>query len=145
MTDQVVPVIGVSYKMQVADGKEVVLQTHVDRDIEQSVLDALVDKLYYACERQVQFSKMATLQNEVDHNARMMTQLSASLGAVDEKYKTRAANAPANGKGRQLSATEQSAREQAIESYKQHESHKVLAERRLAALRMELCPSPAPR
>jgi len=36
-----IPVVGVNYTMQVGDGKTVVFQTHIDRDVTQGDLDAL--------------------------------------------------------------------------------------------------------
>ena len=85
-----VPGIGVSYSVQVGDGKNVVFQTAVERDDTDGLLNKLVDKFQAAAERAVIYSKIENAEFEIERNEALIRTLEVNLDQQAQKYHDRA-------------------------------------------------------
>lgn len=136
-----IPVVGVNYTMQVGDGKTVVFQTHIDRDVGQADLDALMDKFRKACDRQVSYSKLEALQGQIEHHETQIAQLTAGIKSVDAKMEQRRVLVEVGG-GRRIPPAEAQkenvAREQAVASALQQSEQRDRLQKRYDQLKAEL-------
>lgn len=53
MADNTAPAIGISFSVSPSDGRNLVFQTHVARDVEVSVINDIIDKMYEVTDRLV--------------------------------------------------------------------------------------------
>jgi len=81
------PSIGVSYNYQIAGSKSLVLQTFVARDADIAVLNAALDKMRKAAERQAAFAALADLQKELKQNEEFQTRHAERIAQVDQNVK----------------------------------------------------------
>jgi hypothetical protein len=136
-----IPVVGVNYTMQVGDGKTVVFQTHIDRDVTQGDLDALLDKFRRSCDRQVGYSKLESVQSQIEHHETQIAQLTAGIKSVDAKMEQRRGLAEVGG-GRRIAPAEAQkenvAREQAVAAALQQAEQRDRLQRRYDELKAEL-------
>jgi hypothetical protein len=96
--EQTQPAIGISYSAQTGDGRNLVFQTHVPQDCLADQLDGIVDKLRKAADRQLQFGKIDTMNQELEMKDRIIKQLVEGIAAVDAKSETVVVSP--NGSGR---------------------------------------------
>lgn len=83
MTEAVEPAIGMSYSVQVGDGRSLVFQGHIERDAPLEDLNGLVDKLRVAADRQVAFGKVEGLEKDIELQQRLEMQLREGIAAVE--------------------------------------------------------------
>ena len=60
------PALGISYKVGLGDGKELVFQTHVPQTIGGDALNTLIDKLRDTADRQAAFSDLVELEKALE-------------------------------------------------------------------------------
>lgn len=114
MTDKLAettPSIGLSYSVQVGDGRSLVAQTFVARDCETSELNALLDKLRSACDRQQVFGKLETLELEIERTDKMLKDYKEVIDRLDARSK---GSVTANGRPRPAAQQETKERETAL-------------------------------
>lgn len=75
------PALGISYKVGLGDGKELVFQTHVPQTINPGTLNEMIDKLRVAADRQAAFSDLVELEKVLEQ------QTTAMLAAEEQKAK----------------------------------------------------------
>ena len=81
------PSIGVSYNVQIAGSKSLVLQTFVARDADIAALNAALDKMRVAAERQAAFAALVDLQKELKQNEEFQARHAERMAQVDENLK----------------------------------------------------------
>lgn len=104
------PALGISFKASVGDGKELVFQTHVPQEIEPKELNALLDKIKAAAERQGAFADLVQLENELERHMTALSSQDAEAARIDD---IAASNHASSGKrgAVALSTTEKKAKE----------------------------------
>lgn len=81
------PSIGVSYNLQIGSGQSIVLQTFVPRDGEAKELNATLDKLRVAAERQWAFAERERLKMSLKSEEDMAAKQAMRIAQVDENIK----------------------------------------------------------
>lgn len=80
------PAIGMSYKVGLGDGKELVFQTHVPQNVEPAEMDALIDKLRDAADRQAAFSDLVELEKVLEQQTTAMLAAEEQKAKIDADY-----------------------------------------------------------
>ena len=132
-----VPGIGISYSVQVGDGKNVVFQTAVSRDGPE--ITAVIDKLQAAADRAILYSKIESAESSLEHDEHQVRVLVSNLEEVAQKYHDRASAAANVGRSRPvIPAGEIQAKENAEKSLEMHKQGAARWEAKLAAFRAKL-------
>ncbi len=87
--------LGVSINAQVDQGRVIVFQTHVDADMSAEDLDALLDKLNVAADRQAAFYEIPGLQKAVRAEEDRLNLFTTNMAAMEGR---KALVAQANGR-----------------------------------------------
>jgi hypothetical protein len=132
-----IPGIGISYSVQVGDGKNVVFQTAVERDGEN--LTEIVDKLQKAGDRAVLYSKLEHAQAEFEKDSHMAEILQKNLDIMADKVANKLAIARESGRSKPvLSNAELSEKENADRTLANHLLAKEKWAKKIAAYKAEL-------
>jgi glutamate synthase domain-containing protein 2 len=86
-----VPALGLSYKtiLDREGRREVVYQTHVEQDVEPGALNALLDKLTKATDRQIAQAELASLAAEESELDKRITRFRSAAAELDVRSKAR--------------------------------------------------------
>lgn len=124
------PSIGISYTCELPGKKALVMQSFVPRDCAAKDLDAVLDKVRVAADRQFAFGAVVQLKLQLEQEIKMASDHAARMAQVDENMK-----AKWNSSGRKgdlkLSQNEEQAQRQA---YAQAEESK----KRIAKVKSEI-------
>lgn len=130
------PAIGISYSVQVGDGRSVVFQSYVAKSDGLKVLNSTLDLLRQSADRQVAFGKLEGLDNDIELKERLVNQLTDGIAALDEKFDRMKGADP---KGRDLvPKAEREQRENALKSLAHERKAIHLLEQKKAKIRHEL-------
>lgn len=97
--------IGISYKCALGDGKEMVLQTHVDSETPLPALNAVLDKLRMASERQAAYGDLVQLEQALQQHQNGLQ------NALEQQAKLEARQEPGRRGPAKLSVADQKAKE----------------------------------
>jgi hypothetical protein len=81
--DEKIPSIGISYQVQTRPSRTIVLQAFVERDCEAATLNALLDKLRDAAERQQVREKIDDVRLEIKNAKHRAVQQQAEIEKAD--------------------------------------------------------------
>ena len=81
------PSIGISYNLALGNNKSLVLQSFIERDCEPKVLNAMLDKLRVATERQAAFFALEGAKAELARQEKMAADHARRMAQVDENFK----------------------------------------------------------
>lgn len=127
MTEAVEPAIGMSYSVQVGDGRSLVFQAHIAASAPLENLNHLVDHLRKAADRQVDFGKIEGLDRDIELQQRLEMQLLEGIAAMEENTKRT---------GRDLSKPEENNRRTTLKSLEQtRKAIDTLREKRAALVK----------
>lgn len=87
MDDEKIPSIGISYQVQTRPTRTLVLQAFIDRDCEPVVLNALLDKLRSASERQQAWEVLDDLKKEIKRHRSLAEKQAIAIQKADEEIK----------------------------------------------------------
>jgi hypothetical protein len=87
MDDEKTPSIGISYQVQTRASRQLVLQAFVDRDCEVATLNALLDKLRDAAERQYVREKIDDIRMEIKRAEHKAIQQQIGIEKADAEIK----------------------------------------------------------
>lgn len=110
--------IGISYSVQVGDGRALVLQTHCPLSASIEQLHEALDKLRAASDRQAVFGKLEQLDLELERNQKMQKDCSENILLLDEKGEQLKQQAPNGHRPLKLKAADEAARDNALMSLK---------------------------
>ena len=83
-----IPSIGISYTAELPGKKALVLQSFIDRDCEPKVLNAVLDKIREAGERQFAFGALVQLKLQLEQEEKIAGDHAARMAQVDENTNT---------------------------------------------------------
>lgn len=84
-----VPTIGISVSRELPGKQNLVLQSLVNRDCEQKDLDAVLDKLRIASDRQFAFGAVVQLKLQLEQEEKMASDHAMRMAQADENMKAR--------------------------------------------------------
>jgi len=124
------PSIGISYTCELPGKKALVLQSFVPRDCDAKDLDATLDKIRVASERQFAFGAIVQLRLQLEQEEKMAADHAMRMAQVDENMKARW-----NSTGRKgdLRLTQKEETEQ-----RQAYAHAEESKKRIAKVRAEI-------
>lgn len=76
--------LGISYKVGLGDGKELVFQTHVPQTINPEALNGMIDKLRVAGDRQGAFSDLLQLEKAKEQHIDAIENMDRQAAEVEE-------------------------------------------------------------
>ena len=82
-----IPSIGISYTAELPGKKALVLQSFIDRDCEPKVLNAVLDKIREAGERQFAFGALVQLKLQLEQEEKIAGDHAARMAQVDENIR----------------------------------------------------------
>lgn len=82
------PAIGVSYSVQVGDGRNLVFQSHVPQSYTAEELNLFVDKLREVADRNVAFGKLEARDHEIEVKKGIARNAKMNLQMLDAKAQT---------------------------------------------------------
>ena len=138
---EVAPAIGLSYSVQVGDGRSLVAQTHVPQVWSLEEINAVTDKLRKVADRQQQFGKLEAMEHDLELKDRLIKQLEDGIDAVDQKVEAMVHSGAITG-GRharkEIPAADQQQRKNAVSSLKREIDAHAKMQIKLETLRAEL-------
>lgn len=82
-----IPSIGISYTAELPGKKALVLQSFIDRDCEPKALNAVLDKIREAGERQFAFGALVQLKLQLEQEEKIAGDHAARMAQVDENIR----------------------------------------------------------
>ena len=127
--------LGISVNAQVDAGRQIVFQTHIDVDTSQEDLDALLDKLNVAADRQVAFYEIPVLEKELQHLDLQEYTFKNNLQNMDANLAAKQAASTGRRSDVKLSAQEEIQKRQAMDTLNHHTKLRASAAKRLEEAR----------
>lgn len=106
------PAIGVSYSVQVGDGRNLVFQSHISSLCSQEEQDQFIDRLRKTADRNVGFGKLEAMDHEIELKKRIIRQVEMSIMALDAGAKHLPTISAQQGEGRRYPKKASDAEEQ---------------------------------
>lgn len=115
MTEDVKPVIGISINTELPGKRSVVFQTHVAQDTDPKALNALLDKLQDANDRQFSRYLLEVMRVELEQHEKMLADQVGRIQVVESNLQDKSVNHAKSGRrnGYVLSEKEQQEKRQA--------------------------------
>jgi hypothetical protein len=110
------PALGVSINAQVSPTRQLTLQTFVDRDEPQGVIDALLDKMNTSLDRLEAFYAIENAENQLEVDTNVLTNVTRRLAEVEDNIRLKAASETGRRNPLKLSAQEEVQKKQAHDS-----------------------------
>jgi len=82
-----IPSIGISFQTALHGNRQLVLQSFIDRDCSKEKLDALLDKLRDACERQFAWGEIENIELKIKQEHINATQQGIRIEKADEQIR----------------------------------------------------------
>jgi chromosome segregation ATPase len=104
--DEAVPALGIEIASALGDTRQVKMTTYVSRDAPKAEIDALLDKLVAAAERQEAKPKATKLRDDIEDSERTLQNLRDDVGRLDSEHQVNLArlDVQAGYVGKELSA-----------------------------------------
>jgi chromosome segregation ATPase len=104
--DEAVPALGIEIASALGDTRQVKMTTYISRDAPKAEIDALLDKLVAAAERQEAKPKAAKLRDDIEDSERTLQNLRDDVGRLDSEHQVNLArlDVQAGYVGEELSA-----------------------------------------
>ena len=146
MTDQprmvqAAPVIGVSFNFKIDDRREIVAQTHIERDASSAEVDATLDKVRTALERQKTISDLADFKTKLKYDEKKLEQLREDFVRIDQRHRADWEQSSRRGEFK-LGTKEQSERNNALTTIDRYELEIKLDRENLAECEAKLAKEP---
>lgn len=83
-----IPAIGISYTGHVARDRQLAMQTHLPQSASAEALNAMLDKIKLAFDRQVAFAEIRRLEAEIKAQEKIGAQQADMINSVDQRIKS---------------------------------------------------------
>lgn len=144
MTEQlraVVPSIGVSFNFKIDDRREIVAQTHIDRDASAEQVDGILDKVRTALERQKTISDLADFHTKLEYDELKLKQLKEDFVRIDQRHRSDWENSSRRGDFK-LGPKEQGERNNALSTIDRYEQEIALDKKNIEKCEAKLAKEP---
>lgn len=101
------PAIGISIQVDVAKGRAMVFQTHIGRDVSLAELNALLDRMNVAADRQLAIYELEALDFQLRHDQRILEQCTTDFFAIEARVQHEWNNDPRRRGSLKLTAKEE--------------------------------------
>lgn len=115
MSEAQAPVIGISINTELPGKRSIVFQTHVAQDTSSEDLNALLDKLQKANDRQFSRYLLEIMRVELEQHEKLLADQSGRIEVVEKNIQSKSTSHAASGRrnGYQLSSQEEKEKQQA--------------------------------
>src|SRR5271155_1050570 len=87
MTDLNDPALGMSFSFQIDEKRQIVFQTHIQRDISKDTLDGLLDKICATVDRQINKYQADAVEKEKEDMEKTLRQMVEDLDYIDTRHR----------------------------------------------------------